>query len=164
MSGEIKRIDSIKDVRDEINVSYIITLLRNLQAAQRAEQEKQREAISKLLETEAQLRSKKELIERFIAEHFPGIPKEEDVGTAFEQYWTEEKHKAIQVLSEEERLDVDGLQRLIDDYLYTEKTPLPDAVIAVAQTRPKLKERLPFVGRITEKIQLFVETFVERVD
>ena len=150
--------------RDEINVSYIITLLRNLQAAQRVEQEKQREAISKFLETEAQLRSKKELIERFIAEHFPGIPKEEDVGTAFDRYWTEEKHKAIQALSEEEGLDVDGLQRLIDDYLYTEKTPLPDAVIAVAQTKPKLKERLPFVGRVTEKIQLFVETFVEGVD
>ena len=150
--------------RDEINVSYIIALLRNMQSAKPAEQEKQRKAISSILETETQLRSKKELIERFIAEHFPAIPKEGDVGAAFEQYWTEEKNKAIQALSEDEGLDLDGLQKLIGDYLFTEKTPLPDTIIAIAHARPKLKERLPFVRRITEKIKLFVETFIDGVD
>ena len=150
--------------RDEINVSYIIALLRNLQSAKPAEQEKQRKAISQILETETQLRSKKELIERFIAEHFPVIPKDDDVGAAFEQFWTEEKNKAIQALSEEEGLDIDGLQKVIGDYLFTEKTPLPDTVIAIAHTKPKLKERLPFVERIIEKIKEFVETFVDGVD
>ena len=61
--------------RDEINVSYIITLLRNMKSAKPAEREKQRQVISRILETETQLRSKKELIERFIAEHFPAIRK-----------------------------------------------------------------------------------------
>ena len=56
--------------RDEINVSYILTLLRNMQSAKPADREKQRKAILSILETETQLRSKKELIERFIAEHF----------------------------------------------------------------------------------------------
>ena len=150
--------------RDEINVSYIISLLRNMQAAKPAEQEKQRKTILGILDTEIQLRSKKELIERFIEEHFPAIPKEGDVGAAFEQYWTQEKHKAIQALSKEEGLDIDGLQKLIGDYLFTEKTPLPDTIIAIAHARPKLKERLPFVRRITDKIKVFVETFIDGVD
>ena len=150
--------------RDEINVSYIIALLRNMQSAKPEEQEKEREKIIKILETEAQLHSKKELIEKFIAEHFPEIPKEGDVGKAFEQYWTEEKHKAIQALSEEEGLDVNGLQQVIGDYLFTEKTPLPDSVIAIANTRPKLRERLTFADRVIEKIKVFIETFVDGVD
>ena len=150
--------------RDEINVSYIIALLRNMQSAKPGEQEKQRKTLLGILDTEIQLRSKKVLIERFIAEHFPAIPKEGDVGAAFEQYWTKEKHKAIQVLSKEEGLDIDGLQKLIGDYLFTEKTPLPDTIIAIAHARPQLKERLPFVRRITDKIKLFVETFIDGVD
>ena len=150
--------------RDELNVSYIIALLRNMQSSKPKIQEKRQKLISSILETEAQLRSKKELIERFIAEHFPAIPDESDVGTVFEQYWTEEKHKAIQSLSKDEGLNFDGLQKLIGDYLFTEKMPLPDTVIAIAHECPKLKDRLPFARRITEKIKEFVETFVDGVD
>ena len=150
--------------RDELNVSYIITLLRNMQSSKPKIQEKRQKLISSILETEMQLRSKKELIERFIAEHFPAIPNEGDVGTVFEQYWAEEKHKAIQSLSKDEGLNFDGLQKLIGDYLFTEKMPLPDTVIAIAHECPKLKDRLPFARRITKKIKEFVETFVDGVD
>ncbi len=150
--------------RDEINVSYIITLLRNMKSVKPAEQENQRRVISRYLETETQLRSKKELIERFIAEHFPVIPQECDVGAAFEKYWTEEKRKAIQLLSEDEDLDTEGLQKVIGDYLYTEKSPLRDDVIAIMHTRPRLKQRRTITERIIEKIKAFVETFIDGVD
>ena len=150
--------------RDEINVSYIIDLLRNIQSVKPAEQEKQRNKILRIVETESQLRSKKELIERFIAEHFPVIPQESDVGAAFEKYWTEEKRKAIQLLSEDEDLDTEGLQKVISDYLYTEKTPLRDDVIAIMHTRPRLKQRRTITERIIEKIKAFVETFIDGVD
>ena len=150
--------------RDEINVGYIINLLRNLQSAKPAEQEDQRKAILGILETEKQLRSKKELIERFIAEHFPAIPREGDVGVAFEKYWTEEKHKAVQALSAAEGLDMDGLQKVIGDYLFTEKTPLRDEIIDIMNTRPGLKERRAITERIIDKIKAFVETFIDGVD
>lgn len=150
--------------RDEINVSYIIALLRSLQSASPADQKKQHDTIMGILDSETQLRSKKELIERFIAEHFPAIPKEGDVGVVFENYWTAEKQKAIQKLGEEESLDTDGLQKVIGDYLFTEKTPLRDDVIAIMQTRPGLKERGTITERIIGKIKAFVETFVDGVD
>ena len=150
--------------RDEINVSYIITLLRNMKSVKPAEQENQRRVISRYLETETQLRSKKELIERFIAEHFPVIPQEGDVGAAFEKYWTEEKRKAIQLLSEEEYLNTEGLQKVIGDYLYTEKSPLRDDVIAIMHTPPKLRDRGTVTERIIGKIKAYVETFIDGVD
>ncbi len=150
--------------RDEVNVSYIIALLRNMQDARPAEQERQRNAILSMLESDVQLRSKKVLIERFIAEHFPEIPKGADVGEVFDAYWNEEKQKAVQALSGAEGLDMDGLQRVIGNYLFTEKTPLRDEVIAIMHTRPKLKERGTLTDRIIEKIKAFVETFIDGVD
>ena len=149
--------------RDEVNVSYIIALLRNMQDASPTEQEKQRKVILGMLESDIQLRSKKALIERFIAEHFPAIPKGDDVGEVFEHYWNDEKHKAVQALSEAEGLDMEGLQKVIGNYLFTEKTPLRDEVIAIMHTRPKLRERGTITERIIEKIKALIETFIDGV-
>lgn len=150
--------------RDEITVSYIIALLRNLQNAKGKDREKQHKAILGILDTETHLRSKKELIERFIAEQFGKISKNQDVGEVFEQYWTEEKKKAIAELSESEGLDQVGLEKVIGDYLFTEKTPLRDDVIKIMKERPRLKERKSVTLRIIEKIRAFVETFIDGVD
>ena len=150
--------------RDEINVSYIISLLRNLQSSKPSGQEKKRKAILNMLETETQLRSKKELIKRFIKEQLTDLPKDADVGKEFKAFWGKEKLKAIKELSEAERLDSEGLQKVIGDYLFTEKSPLRDDVIAIMQTRPKLKERKTITERVIEKIKAFIETFIDGVD
>lgn len=150
--------------RDKINVSYIIALLQNMKDAKPADQARQRKSIMDILDSEAQLRSKKDLIEKFIAQHFPNIPTGDDVGDAFESYWSEEKLKALQALSAEEGLDPDGLERVIGQYLFTEKTPMRDDVIAIMSDRPKLKERSSVASRVISKIKQFVETFIDGVD
>jgi type I restriction enzyme R subunit len=150
--------------RDEINVSYIISLLRNLHSSKSSDQEKKKKAILNMLETETQLRSKKELIKRFIKEQLTDLPKDADVGKEFKAFWSKEKLKAIKELSEAERLDSEGLQKVIGDYLFTEKSPLRDDVIAIMQTRPKLKERKTITERVIEKIKAFIETFIDGVD
>jgi type I restriction enzyme R subunit len=150
--------------RDKINVSYIIALLQNLQDATPEEREKQHKSIMNILDTETQLRSKKELIERFIADHFPDIPKGGDIGEEFESYWTEEKKKAIAELSETEGLDVEGLEKVIGNYLFTEKTPMRDDVIGIMSKRPSLKERASISERVIHKIKDFVQTFIDGVD
>lgn len=150
--------------RDIINVSYIIALLKRMRDGNPSEQEKQRKEILQLVDGETQLRSKKELIAQFINEHFEGIPREQDVGEAFDNYWTGEKDKALQAISDNEKLDPDGTRALVDNYLFTEKEPLSDDIIAVMQTRPKLKERTKSTKRILRKIKDFIETFIDGVD
>lgn len=150
--------------RDKINVSYIISLLLNMQGAKPADQAKQRKAILDILDTETQLRSKKELIARFIADHFPGIPKGSDVGEEFETYWSEEKRKAVLELSSVESLELEGLEKVIGNYLFTEKPPMRDDVINIMTKRPALKERGSIAERIVSKIKEFVETFIDGVD
>ena len=150
--------------RDTINVSYIIALLQNLQDTTAANVEKQRKKIIGILETEAQLRSKKELIEKFIADHFPDIPKGGDIGEEFESYWNTEKQQALQEMSTTEDMDLEGLQKVIDHYLFTEKLPMRDDVISLLHKRPTLKKRRVVSERIIDKIKSFVATFIDGVD
>ena len=83
---------------------------------------------------------------------------------SFESYWNKEKEKAIQELGETEGLEFSGLRKVIDNYLFTEKTPLRDEIIDIMEMPPKLKERRTILERIIDKIRAFVETFIDGVD
>ena len=147
--------------RDEINVAYILTLLTKLYGKKPKEQAKQREAISKLIDSNSQLRSKKELIEKFIDENLPLVRDSDNVADAFEVFWTQEKKKAIKDLSTEENLNYDQLVTVVSNYLFTQKQPMRDEVISVMEVRPSLKERATASQRVISKIVGFVETFIE---
>ena len=150
--------------RDDINVNYILQLLENIQDAQEKEQQKIKTQITKMLETEIQLRSKKELIERFIAEHFDAIPDSGHLRDTFSNYWDEEKKKAISELAKSEGLDTEGLAKVIEDRLFTEKMPLPQEVVKIMHVTPRLRERQSVVGRVIERIREIVEVYFDGVD
>ena len=83
---------------------------------------------------------------------------------SFERYWNKEKEVAIRELGETEGLEFSGLRKVIDNYLFTEKTPLRDEIIDIMEIPPKLKERRTIAERIIDKIKAFVETFIDGVD
>lgn len=147
--------------KDEINVAYILSLLTKLYGTKPKDREKQRKAISDLMASNTELRSKKELIERFIEENLPLITDSDNVVDAFETFWTGEKKKAIIDLSKDENLNFEQLVGVVSNYLFTTKEPMRDDVIAVMNDRPSLKERATVSTRIISKIKAFVETFIE---
>ena len=124
MDRQKERVSILDDIdfelelihRDEINIGYIISLLRNMLSAEPTERDRLRRVIRNMLDTETQLRSKKELIEHFIAEHFPAIPKDGNLRESFERYWNKEKEVAIRELGETEGLEFNGLRKVIDNY------------------------------------------------
>ena len=71
---------------------------------------------------------------------------------------------AIRELGETEGLEFSGRRKVIDQYLFTEKTPLRDEIIDIMEMPPKLKERRTIAERIIDKIKAFVETFIDGVD
>lgn len=146
--------------RDEVNVVYILTLLADLKDAKPDEHAKKKKQISDMMGSEAQLRSKKELIERFISENLPLITDRENIPEEFESFWTVEKMKALENLSIVENLDQEKLNKLIANYLFTEKQPLRDEVIETMKEKPGLRERKTSSERIIEKIKGFIETFI----
>jgi len=147
--------------RDEVNVSYIMKLLTQLKdETSEQEHEKQKQKIIDIIAGESQLRSKRELIEKFINNHLPQIEDNDLVEEKFDEYLKEERKAAIQELSNEENLNQMILEQVIGNYLFTNKKPLRDDIIATMQQRPSLKERASTTERITNKIINFVETFI----
>lgn len=149
--------------RDEINVAYILKLLGKLLESKKDEQEKQRKAIIDLLGGEVQLRSKRELIEKFINENLPEIKDVETIPEAFESFWDAEREKAFVELYQEEQLVPDLLRGAVENYLFTERAPLREDVVNIMENKPKLLERKPVAERVIEKIMAFVGAFYEGV-
>ncbi|HBF88040.1 MAG TPA: deoxyribonuclease HsdR [Bacteroidales bacterium] len=147
--------------RDEVNVAYILNLLIKMKLANPEEKDTKRKEISDLLSGEAQLRSKRELIEKFIEENLLHITEIENVPEEFEKFWGEERKNALIKLSEEENLVPEKLQSIIDNYLFTERKPLNDEIVDSLKSKPKILERKNIVERIIDKIVNFVDTFVE---
>jgi len=150
--------------RDEINVAYIIRLLIKLKANQKKDAEQIEREIFNLLNTEMQLRSKKELIARFIRENMPVILDTDDIPQEFEKFWTVEQEKAFLKLVEEERLSKEKTQTLIENYLYSEQEPMRDEILELlAGEKPTLLQRKTTGERILRRIMDFVETFINGI-
>lgn len=153
--------------RDEINVAYILGLLaevsrdaESLDTAQRNESARKRKLVMDMLGSEAQLRSKRELIERFIEQH---MPKAQDSGASVEEtflaFWNDERVKAMEAVCAEEGISREAFQRLVEDYQFTGKPPLREAVIDVLEQKPKILDRKKITERIIDKLLGLVATF-----
>lgn len=146
--------------RDEINVRYILQLLVIYANASATEKEKMRKQIADLLSSEVKLRSKRELILEFIDSNLPNISDSDQVIDEFDIFWNKKQKEAFARMCEEENIPADKLTEIIGDYLFTERKPLPDTIINLLPTKPKLLDRKPLVERITSKILNFVDIFI----
>ncbi len=149
--------------RDEINVAYILKLIARLKDADEKEIEMQKKAIVDLLAGEIELRSKRELIEKFIEQHLPQIDHVDDIPDEFEKYWQDEKIKALQKLCEEEHLDQKQFSALVDAYLFSDQIPIRDDIFNCLDNRPSVLQARMIGDRIIEKMQTFVEVYVQGV-
>jgi type I restriction enzyme R subunit len=149
--------------KDEINVVYILKLLAKLKDTTQEEQEKQQKAILDMMAGDTKMRSKRELIERFIRENLPKIENADDIPDEFEKFWVKERLLAFDKLSKDESLDAEKLQKVIGNYMFTDKKPLRDEVIEMMEKRPSLKERKTIAERVTGRVLGFVETFVNGI-
>jgi len=106
--------------RDNINVSYILTLLKELDSSSPSFV-KDKEFILKTMENSPELKSKVDLIEKFINQTIVDNDKSKDVEETFEEYLDKEKNKAIDVLVEKENLKEDIIKDIISNYEFSGK-------------------------------------------
>ena len=148
--------------RDEINVPYIIKLLANLnEAKDPASAAKEKKSIIDALAGDVSLRSKRELIEKFIEENLPDIKDSDLIGDEFEKYWSNQKVMALSKLCEEEKLDKDQFKSLIETYVYTQQEPIREEVIQCLDNRPSILAARSIGERIINKMKQYVEVFIE---
>ncbi|MGE4515543.1 MAG: type I restriction endonuclease subunit R [Arcobacteraceae bacterium] len=146
--------------KDEINVAYILKLLAKYKDSSEEEKTNQRENISNILSNNPQLRSKKELIEKFINENLYAI-NEDDIEEEFDKFWEEEKDKAYKELCSDENLDCKEVRKVVDKYIYEQRVPLKDEIVKTLKVKPKLLERQKVIPRVLDKIVRFVEKFYD---
>jgi type I restriction enzyme R subunit len=152
--------------RDEVNVAYILQLLSDIQAKQKqegrsADTDTAIRDVLNMLGKEVQLRSKRELIEKFVNEYLPNLAPEQNLNDTFAGFWQHQKRQAVHALCEKERMDKTGFYRLIDEYTFTGKRPLRDQVFALLDYKPKLLERKKVFECIMGEFNDIIETYEE---
>lgn len=148
--------------KDEVNVGYILSLLKLLkhETSEKGKAEK-RKQITDMLAGDAHLRSKKELIEKFITETLVDLEDDADIEELFHSFWDKERLMAINTICEEDDIEPVKLQKLIDRYLFSQQPIERDDVIESLRVKPKLLQRKNIALNVIDKIMGFVETFVE---
>ena len=148
--------------RDEINVAYILNLLVNLNKNLDPEDKKQRQKeIIDLVAGEVQLRSKRELIEKFINENLPVMKPNDNVINEFENYWSDSKQKAFEQLCQEEQMVPEQLEQIVRNYGFYNRLPKSQDIVNSLSFKPLIKERKTILQRVGDKIQDFINTFIE---
>jgi type I restriction enzyme R subunit len=145
--------------RDQINVAYILKLLAQLKGANTSDAKAQRKAIIDLLGGDIKLRSKRELIQKFIDENMPFIKDGDNIEEEFEKFWQDQKVLALGKLCEEENLDKSQFKALIDAYIYSGREPIKDEVFQCLDNRPSILQARAIGDRIIAKMKEFVEVF-----
>ncbi|EWH12636.1 HsdR family type I site-specific deoxyribonuclease [Cellulophaga geojensis KL-A] len=146
--------------RDQINVAYILQLLAKLKDAKSADAKAQKKAIIDMLSGDVQLRSKRELIEKFIEENLPHISDVDSIQDEFERYWHDEKVLALSKICEDEKLDKAQFKALIESYTYNGREPLRDDIFKCLDNRPSILQARSIGERILDKMKEFVQIFV----
>lgn len=149
--------------RDTINVMYILQLLVKLKQSSK-DKGTISDEISNLLNTEVSLRSKRELIEKFIQQSLPNIDDTETITEEFEKFWNDEQEIALKGLIEEENLSEQKTEKLIETYLFAEREPLRNEILDLrVEGRPSVLKSKEVGDRILNKILNFVDTFVNGI-
>jgi type I restriction enzyme R subunit len=146
--------------RDLINVAYILKLLAQLKDAKTSDVKAQKKAIMDLLGGDVMLRSKRELIEKFIEENLPQISDVDSIDDEFEQYWQDQKVLALGKLCDDENLDKAQFKALIDAYIFSGQEPIRDEVYRCLDNKPSVLQARSIGERIITKMKEFVEVFV----
>jgi len=145
---------------DEINVAYILKLLSKLKETESEEEyQYQYKVLMQAVNGDPNLRSKQELIDKFIKENLPNVKSAEEVDDAFAAYWEVEKEKATKQIAVEEQLVPERMKDVVERMIYNNQEPLREEVAGLMEKPPSILQRKKVIPRLTEKLKDFVNTF-----
>lgn len=147
--------------QDKINVAYILRLLTEAHAAatDAAGRSQRMTDILDIVSSEPSLRSKRELIEKFIHRNVLEIGPGESVDGAFKSYWEVEREAAMQAVCTDEGIEPAQLHHLIKLYQFTGQTPEREDVVAALTVKPRILQRRKVIDRVIDKMTSIVRTF-----
>ena len=137
-------------VRDIIDFDYIIQLIAGLKdISSEVIRKKKTEEILSIFDRDANLRKKKDLIKKSIENNLPHVKKDEDVEKAFDEFWESERSTALHDASESENIPQEKFEKIIREYLYSQKLP----------QQPRILEREKIINRVKSAVEKIVDVF-----
>ena len=146
---------------DIINVDYILRLLSIYIDADDKEKQNIKKKIFNVMAGDLVLRSKRELIEKFIDNNLLKINDSTEVENEFQNFWQEEQVREFEKMCKDEGLMSDKLQGIIDKYLYTGLKPRRGDLASTLTKQPKILERNSVIQRLSAKVSKFISTFID---
>ena len=135
----------------------------NEEDASPADREARRGAVLNLLDSEARLRSKRELIEEFIESYLPANGDAAALKDAFTAYWAERQAADVAAISADEGLEPERFEALLSAYRFSGARPLREDIVGTALKPPGILERRALADRVFRKMQDHLETFEEAI-
>lgn len=141
--------------QDNINVSYIINLLKDLDPKDSSFKKDVR-LIHDLMQASHELKSKAELIDKFIHENIVESNGQIDVDEELPQYFEKEKNKEIDEMVASENLSDEETRKIIEEYEYSGKLRDDDI-------KQSFNEDIGFLER-RHKVSLLKSKIIDLVD
>ena len=147
--------------QDKINVAYILQLLTaaNAAPANNAARDQRMTDILDIVSSEPSLRSKRELIEKFIQQNMAQLGVGQSVDDAFKGYWEAERENAMDALCAAEGIERKQLDELMRLYEFTGHAPEREDVVGALTVKPRILERRRVIDRIIDKMTSIIRTF-----
>ena len=147
-------------VRDVVDFDYIIQLIAGLKnISSEVVRKKKTDEVLRLFDRDMQLRKKKDLIRKFIEENLPKISKSDDVEKAFSEFWASERSESLKNIAEAENISIEKFEKLIGEYLYTQKLPNGQEIVDLLPNVPMIKKRQGIIDRVKDAIENLVDIF-----
>ena len=144
--------------RDEINISYILTLIDEALSDHGSLTKDTISNINNLVSTNPFLRFKSELINEFIEKCIDGLDGE--IQEEFDNFVIQKKEESLEKISNDYSIKKDGFTDLLDNFLYTNRIPITDDFVDILIEKPKILERREIANTIRNVFIDFTDTYL----
>lgn len=142
---------------DNITYDYIILLIAGLQG-QNIDEDKIKNVLN-VLDKDPNLKSKKELIERFLREQAPSFTEDTNIEKEFREFWDREKRHYFEDFAKNQNIDLEKLLNIISDYIYSGRMPKSEILVEAMNIKPTILERASLVDKIKDGIASILNIF-----
>ncbi|WP_414676386.1 type I restriction endonuclease subunit R, EcoR124 family [Limnobacter sp.] len=156
----------VRNPLSAFTVSYILSLIEKLK--DQSNQKKfaaSRDMILDVLQSNPDLRSKRDLFETFIDEELDKLKLDENqhvegiVITKFNEFVDQEKHKALESICAEFSADCVKLKELYQDFVYRGTLPDRNTLINLLSVKPKITKRAEVSDLMRERFVALTDKF-----
>lgn len=166
IKGDKNKVSILNDIdfeieilrNDTINVSYIMDLVRQIDLTDKAEQQRNREQIRRILDTadDPKLRLKRDLIKEFMDKIIPDLSEDEDLDEAYITFENAKKEEEFNDFAGQKSIDEDMLKNITSEFEYSgilNNDKVKDLVsgMKLREKRQTKAAVASFVEEVTEK-------------